>query len=107
MYKLPKFFCPTLKTKLVRLGRPNDGGYSIPEKSLKDAKILFSFGLDDDWSFEEHFKKKTGAKVICYDLSVNGKYWLIRFCKDLINMFLLRKGIYIMEYYLLNLIFYF
>ena len=49
------------KTKLIRLGKSNDGGYCIPEKSLDEANILFSFGLDDNWSFEEHFKKKSGA----------------------------------------------
>ena len=59
MFRLPKFFCPNSKTKLIRLGKFNDGGYSIPVKSLKDTQILFSFGLDDDWSFEEHFKEKT------------------------------------------------
>ena len=32
MYKLPKFFCPNLKTELIRLGKPNDGGYSLSEK---------------------------------------------------------------------------
>ena len=84
MYRLPKFFCPNSKTKLVRLGKANDGGYSIPEKTLEDAKILFSFGLDDDWSFEEDFKKKTGAKIICFDNSVNYKFWIKRFIKDLI-----------------------
>ena len=35
MYKLPKFLCPNLKTELIRLGKPNDGGYSLSEKSLK------------------------------------------------------------------------
>ncbi len=84
MYKLPKFFCPTLKTKLVRLGKSNDGGYCIPEKSLKKAKILFSFGLDEDWSFEEDFKKETEAKIICFDSSVNSKFWIKRLLKDLI-----------------------
>ena len=61
---------------------------------MEDSKFIFGFGLSDDWSFEKDYKKLSGAKIICYDLSVNGKYWLIRFCKDLINMFLLRKGIF-------------
>ena len=57
---------------------------------MEDSKFIFGFGLSDDWSFEKDYKKLSGAKIICYDLSVNGKYWLIRFCKDLINMFFLR-----------------
>ena len=84
MYRLPKFLRPNSKTKLIRLGKFNDGGYSIPEKSLKEAKILFSFGLDEDWSFEEDFKKKTEAQIICFDNSVNNKFWIKRFLKDLI-----------------------
>ena len=79
MYRLPKFLRPNSKTKLIRLGKFNDGGYSIPEKSLKEAKILFSFGLDEDWSFEEDFKKKTEAQIICFDNSVNNKFWIKRF----------------------------
>ena len=91
--KLPNFLLPKFKCELIRLGQKNDGGYAIPKKSLENSKFVFGFGLSDDWSFEKDFKKLSGAKVICYDLSVNGRYWLIRFCKDLINMFLLRKGI--------------
>ena len=92
--KLPNFLLPKFKCELIRLGQKNDGGYAIPKKSLENSKFVFGFGLSDDWSFEKDFKKLSGAKVICYDLSVNGRYWLIRFCKDLINMFLLRKGIF-------------
>ena len=84
MFRLPKFFCPNSKTKLIRLGKFNDGGYSVPVKSLEDTQILFSFGLDDDWSFEEHFKEKTKAKIICFDSSVNNKFWIKRLLKDLI-----------------------
>ena len=78
MYRLPRFFCPKSKTKLIRLGKPNDGGYCIPEKSLDEANILFSFGLDENWSFEDHFKNKVEAKIICFDNSVNNKFWIKR-----------------------------
>ena len=90
--KLPNFLCPKYKCELIRLGRKNDGGYSIPKKSLKDSKIIFGFGLSDDWSFEKDFKKLSEAKVICYDHSVNLRYWLIRFCRDILDLLLLRKG---------------
>jgi hypothetical protein len=39
------------------LGQKNDGGYSIPKKSLENSKIILGFGLSDDWSFEKDFKK--------------------------------------------------
>ena len=80
--KLPNFLLPKFRCELIRLGQKNDGGYAIPKKSLENSKFVFGFGLSDDWSFEKDFKKLSGAKVICYDLSVNGRYWLIRFCKD-------------------------
>ncbi len=84
MYKLPSFFCPKWKTKLIRLGQPNDGGYCIPEKSLDETNILFSFGLDDNWSFEEHFQKKSRAKIICFDKNVNNKFWIKKILKGII-----------------------
>ena len=91
--KLPNFLCPKHKCELIRLGQKNDGGYSIPKKSLKNSKIILGFGLSDDWSFEKDFKKLSGAKVICYDHSVNPRYWLIRFCRDILDLLLLRKRI--------------
>ena len=94
MYKLPSFFCPKSKTKLVRLGQPNDGGYCIPEKSLNETNILFSFGLDDNWSFEEHFKKRSEAKIICFDNNVNNKFWIKKFLKGIIY-FDLKKNFFI------------
>ena len=50
---LPYFFKPNYKTDLLRLGKENDGGYCVPKESLKDTSILYSFGLGEDWSFEE------------------------------------------------------
>ena len=92
--KLPNFLCPKYKCELIRLGQKNDGGYSIPKKSLKNSKIILGFGLSDDWSFEKDFKKLSGAKVICYDHSVNPRYWLIRFCRDILDLLLLKKRIF-------------
>ena len=87
---LPKFLLPKFKTELTRLGRMYDGGYVIPKLSLKETDTLFSFGLADDWSFEKEFKKKTGARVFCFDHSVTSIFWFKKFIKDLINFFLLR-----------------
>ena len=87
--KLPNFLCPKYKCELIRLGKENDGGYSVPNKSLGETKNVFGFGLGDDWSFEEEFKKLSGAKVICFDLSVNLRFWFARFCWDVIHLLLL------------------
>ena len=69
--QLPKFFRPLFETELIRIGNNNDGGYLIPKQSLNHTKLLYSFGLSDDWSFEEEFYNKTNAKIICYDLNHN------------------------------------
>lgn len=88
--KLPNFFCPLEETELSRVGKENDGGYLIPKKSINQTKILYSFGLSDDWSFESEFYNKSNAKVICYDLSVNWKFWVRKLFRDLKNIFFLK-----------------
>ena len=89
--KLPNFLCPKYKCELIRLGKENDGGYSVPNKSLGKTKNVFGFGLGDDWSFEEEFKKLSEAKVICFDRSVNLRFWFARFCWDIIYLLLFKK----------------
>ena len=89
--KIPNFLCPKYKCELIRLGRKNDGGYLVPKKSLAKTKIVFGFGLSDDWSFEEDFKRLSEAKIICFDRSVNLRFWFTRFCWDVIHLLLLKK----------------
>ena len=83
--RLPKFLKPLYKTDLIRIGKKNDGGYCISESSLKETNILYSFGLNDDWSFEKEFRKKSGAKVICFDHSVTLVFWVKRLIKDILQ----------------------
>ena len=85
--QLPKFLCPLYETDLIRIGKDNDGGYLIPKQSLSQTKLLYSFGLNDDWSFEEEFYNKTGAKIICYDHTVNWKLFLKVFLRDFKSLF--------------------
>ncbi len=76
---LPKFLCPQYETDLIRLGRNHDGGYSIPKQSLSQTKLLYSFGVNDDFSFEKEFYNKTGAKIICYDHAISWKFFVKKF----------------------------
>ena len=49
------FLKPFEVDDLIRLGRKEDGGYIISEKVLKNCNILISFGMANDWSFEQDF----------------------------------------------------
>ncbi len=54
---LPLILKPKKTYKLSRFGRNNDGGYLVSNQSVLQAKILISFGILDDISFESDFLK--------------------------------------------------
>lgn len=72
---LPSAWRPVNRTDLVRLGSAHDGGYIVAAASVDAAELLISMGLNDDWSFEADFRARRGAKVICYDHSVDSHFW--------------------------------
>jgi hypothetical protein len=55
---------------LVRIGRDFDGGYVLSERHIENTNILLSFGIRDDWSFEEDFSTKKEITVYSYDYSI-------------------------------------
>ena len=87
---LPSYFMPKFRTQLIRLGKNYDGGYLVPIKSIENTNVLLSFGLNDDFSFEEDFSKKKDINIYCYDNSVNWKFWIKKFISDIKNLFLFR-----------------
>lgn len=56
---------------LTRIGRNYDGGYVISESLMKNSSVLLSFGINDDWSFEEDFYRRSGIGCTCFDFSVS------------------------------------
>ena len=42
----------------IRIGREKDGGYIVLEENLKNADLLYSYGISDDVSFELDFLDK-------------------------------------------------
>jgi hypothetical protein len=61
---------PTSIGDLIRIGSKNDGGYAIPAETNSD--LLISFGLGDDWKFEnEMLKKKLIKNFYIYDHTVD------------------------------------
>ena len=93
MIKISNLFYPKFKSNLLRLGRNFDGRYIVEKNSIKQSEILLSFGLSDDWTFEEDYSKLGENKVYCYDYSVNIRFWLVSFLKSLISIVLFRDPI--------------
>ncbi|MGA7325324.1 MAG: hypothetical protein WBX25_12750 [Rhodomicrobium sp.] len=57
---------------LVRIGSRFDGGYVHSLRTVKDSKVLLSFGIDANWDFEDDFQKLSRCDVIhAYDNCVS------------------------------------
>jgi pterin-4a-carbinolamine dehydratase len=72
MINLPIWLKPVTSTDLIRLGRKNDGGYLVQKNIISNKEIPVSFGVNDDWSFENDFlslNKK--CKIFLFDRSVS------------------------------------
>ncbi len=72
---LPSFWKPVDNVALLRLGSKSDGGYWLSSASLAATQTLLSFGLSSNWDFEEEFRYQSGAKIICFDHTVNAFFW--------------------------------
>lgn len=79
---------PVSLPDMVRLGRWDDGGYVVPRSSITRAKTLYSFGVNDDISFEAAaIKINPAINIHCYDPSVDTRILSARALK------LLAKGV--------------
>jgi len=84
--RLPSTFAFKRAKKLVRLGKPNDGGYLVPESDVQKADFLFGLGLSDDWSFEKDFRKCNPVTVVCYDPTVGLKAFIGKFISSIFRV---------------------
>jgi hypothetical protein len=87
---LPKFFKYSSALDLVRVGRANDGGYLVSKSDIEKSSHLIGLGINDDWSFEEHFSKLKKVTIQAYDGSISAKIFLKQCLKSL--MFLKPRG---------------
>ena len=78
----PKIFKPQANFDLIRCGRNHDGGYLVSKKTILETGTLVSFGILDDCSFENEFKKINPIEAHCYDNTVNNIYWKRRLYND-------------------------
>ena len=104
---LPKYLKPfhVNNENLTRVGPKLDGGYILDKRIIHITEKIVTCGLNDDWEFEKHFLKiNSSCEVLAYDHTVNKKFWIERFKKDILHFFLfkklrLRKIISIFKYY--------
>jgi hypothetical protein len=80
---LPKNFRPKKNFSLIRCGRNNDGGYLLSKNVILETKVLISFGISDDISFERDFLNINPVKNYCYDKSLVKSFWKKRIFNDL------------------------
>ena len=83
---IPRKLKPQSLFNLVRLGKDNDGGYLICKNSLENSSCLISFGIKDDYSFEEDFKNINNSKIFAFDPSVTYKTFFKKIITSLINL---------------------
>ena len=91
---IPSYLKPyhTNFSNLIRLGRKYDGGYIIDKRVINKTKTIITCGLEAEWSFEKEFQKyNRDCKIFAFDHTVNKKFWINRFLKDLKSLLLLRK----------------
>ena len=82
---LPSFFSFKQANDLVRIGRDYDGGYLVSQSDIEKSDLLIGLGVCDDWSFESDFVKYNDVDVVCYDASVNFRFWLKRAIRQTIQ----------------------
>ena len=83
--RLPKSFAFRTAKDLVRVGKPHDGGYLIASNDIEQTDLVISLGVNDDWSFEEHFQIIHNTQVISYDGSISERIFRKQFRKSILS----------------------
>ena len=73
------WMCPVAVPDLVRLGGKMDGGYLVSQRAINHAQGLLSFGLGDDFTFDQDWHRlKPADPIHMYDASVKYENLSIR-----------------------------
>lgn len=83
---LPITWEPVSASGAMLVGPKGDGGYVVVCKSMACVTLLISMGLNDDWRFEEDFNRRTGASVVCFDGSVDARFWVLHLVKSALRL---------------------
>ncbi|HTA29857.1 MAG TPA: FkbM family methyltransferase [Candidatus Cybelea sp.] len=86
---------PLVVEDLVRIGNRYDGGYIITERVIPSTEYLISFGVNEDWTFEEEFHRRNPAcNIHAYDHTVSERHFRRQVRKALERCLLLKSGGY-------------
>lgn len=83
---LPASWKPIKSGGLIRMGSERDGGYIVSKPAVLASKLLLSMGLNDDWQFEKEFSRMTEAPVVCFDHTVNWKFWARYYVEQILRL---------------------
>ena len=92
-FHLSKALQPAIINDLIRIGNDQDGGYFVSENDIRKSNNLLSFGLSDDWSFEENFFNINDCPTDVYDASVSGCYFTKNFLKSLFRIWRVKSAV--------------
>ena len=88
---ISNIFKPKFKYQLQRVGKNNDGGYLVGINTIKQSKVLISYGINDDWSFEKNFYKiNNKIKIMTFDDKLNLFFLLKKLLNNFFKIFLPR-----------------
>ncbi|KAJ8305752.1 hypothetical protein KUTeg_016297 [Tegillarca granosa] len=71
---------------ILRLGTIEDGGWDVCddyEFRPKNSCVVYSFGIDNDFSFDEAVVKRYGCEVHSFDPRLRGKQWKMKTLKTI------------------------
>tara|TARA_Y100001970_G_scaffold286396_1_gene408450 strand:+ start:209 stop:964 length:756 start_codon:yes stop_codon:yes gene_type:complete len=83
---IPKELKPSGLYDLIRIGKDNDGGYLVCKNSVYKSDVLISFGISDDFSFEEQFQKLNNVKIFAYDPTTTNNFFLKQFLHNILKL---------------------
>ena len=84
---------PIILNDLVRFGRDYDGGYVLSKQQIEKTEHLLSFGINNDWSFEEDFLKAKTVELYAFDYSVYDRNMIRDFIGSILgSIFVLRRS---------------
>ena len=93
LHKSLKYILPYKTKDLMRFGNKSDSGYVVSKRALQNVDFLLSFGMSNNWSFEEDFLKfNLVNKIHIYDHSVGYKFFIFNLIKSVKRIFYFKSS---------------